>query len=47
MNEAGPFIPNPTAHAEFPTTQWPKVLNAGRGGLADAPGASEELCRAY
>lgn len=47
MNEAGPFTPNQTAHAEFPTTEWSKVLNAGRGGFAAAPGALEELCRAY
>ena len=47
MNEAEPFTPNPMAHAEFPTTEWSKVLNAGRSGLPDAPGALEELCRAY
>lgn len=47
MNEAGPGISDQTAHVEFPSTQWSKVLNAGRGELAVGPAALEELCRAY
>ena len=47
MNEAGPAISDQTAHAEFPSTQWSKVLNAGHSELPNAPAALEELCRAY
>jgi len=47
MNEAGTAIRDQTAHAEFPSTQWTKVLNAGNGELPGGPAALEELCRAY
>ena len=47
MNEAGPGISDRTAHAEFPSTHWSKVLNAGQGELPGGPAALEELCRAY
>jgi RNA polymerase sigma factor (sigma-70 family) len=47
MKEAGSTIPDQTAHAEFPSTQWSKVLNAGQGDLPDGPAALEDLCRAY
>jgi RNA polymerase sigma factor (sigma-70 family) len=47
MNEAGPAISEPTAHAEFPSTQWSQVLNASHGELSGGPAALEELCRAY
>jgi len=47
MNEAGTIIPDQTAHAEFPSTQWSKVLNAGHGELPGGPAALEDLCRAY
>jgi RNA polymerase sigma factor (sigma-70 family) len=47
MNDAGPPFPDQTAHAEFPSTQWSKVLNAGHGDLPGGPAALENLCRAY
>jgi RNA polymerase sigma-70 factor (ECF subfamily) len=47
MNDAGRVIAYQTAHAEFPSTQWSKVLNAGRGELPGGPAALEALCRAY
>jgi RNA polymerase sigma factor (sigma-70 family) len=47
MNEAGSAIPDQTADAEFPSTQWSKVLNAGKSKLPGGPAALEDLCRAY
>ena len=47
MNDAGPAIPDRTAHADFPSTQWSKVLHAGDGEFPDGGVALEDLCRAY
>ena len=47
MNDAGPAISDQSAQAEFPSTHWSKVLNAGRGELPGGPAALEDLCRAY
>lgn len=47
MNDAGSTIPDKTADAEFPSTHWSVVLNAGHGELPGGPAALEELCRAY
>jgi RNA polymerase sigma factor (sigma-70 family) len=46
MNHAGPGPADQTAYAEFPSTQWSKVLSAG-AAAAVGPAALEELCRAY
>jgi RNA polymerase sigma factor (sigma-70 family) len=47
MNEAGTGLPGQATHAEFPSTQWSKILQAGSvAATADSP-ALEELCRAY
>ncbi len=47
MNETGPGILDRTAHAEFPSTHWSVVLNAGEGGSPESFVALEDLCRAY
>jgi RNA polymerase sigma factor (sigma-70 family) len=47
MNEAGSAIRDQTAHGEFPSTQWSKVLNAGHGELPGGSAALEDLCCAY
>lgn len=47
MNKAGPTKPDQTAHAEFPSTHWSRVLHAGNGELPGGPAALEELCLAY
>ena len=44
MNCTGSASPDRTAHAEFLSTQWSTVLNAGQRG---SPAALEDLCRAY
>lgn len=46
MNEAGTATGGPGAYAEFPSTQWSKILHAGAASAGDSP-ALEELCRAY
>jgi len=45
MNDAGAVIPNRSAHAEFPSTLWSLVLNAGAS--TGASPALEDLCRSY
>ena len=47
MQEAEAAVLDRTAHAEFPSTHWSLVLDAGHCGLPDAATALEELCRAY
>jgi RNA polymerase sigma factor (sigma-70 family) len=47
MSAIGSVISDQTAHVEFPSTQWSKVLNAGHGELPGGPAALENLCRAY
>ena len=47
MNDAESSIPDRTAHAEFPSTQWSKVLQAGEGESSGGAAALEDLCRAY
>ena len=44
MNEAGTASPGQATHAEFPSTQWSQILQAG--SAANSP-ALEDLCRAY
>ena len=44
MNGTGSANPDRTAHAEFPSTQWSAILNAGQ---RESPAALEDLCRAY
>ena len=44
MNGTGSASQDRTAHAEFPSTQWSTILNAGHRG---SPAALEDLCRAY
>ena len=44
MNGTGSASPDRTAHAEFPSTQWSTILNAGHRGSS---AALEDLCRAY
>src|SRR5436190_5497381 len=46
MHNDGQAVRDPT-HAEFPSTHWSQVVNAGHGGLPGGPAALEELCRAY
>jgi RNA polymerase sigma factor (sigma-70 family) len=47
MNDAGSTIPDRTAHAEFPSTQWSEVLHAGDSQSPGGAAALEELCCAY
>jgi RNA polymerase sigma factor (sigma-70 family) len=47
MNYAGPGSPDPAVHADFPSTQWSKVLRAGDSESAGGAAALEDLCRAY
>ena len=47
MNDAGSVIPGQTAYAEFPSTHWSVVLNAGNSVSPIASSALEDLCRAY
>ena len=47
MNDAGTTIPDRTAHAEFPSTQWSRIANAGDGRSPGGAAALEDLCRAY
>ena len=47
MNDAGTAFIGPATHAEFPSTQWSKILQAGAvASAADSP-ELEALCRAY
>src|SRR5690349_14978428 len=41
------MVPDRTAHGEFPSTQWSRVLQAGDGDTPVGKAALEELCRAY
>ena len=47
MNESGTAFIGAASHAEFPSTQWSKILQAG--AVASAPDSPEleALCRAY
>ena len=45
MNDAGAIAPGQSAHAEFPSTLWALVLDAG-ASAGNSP-ALEDLCRAY
>ena len=47
MNEAGTALTGPATHAEFPATQWSKILQAGSVASARNSPAVEDLCRAY
>ena len=47
MNDAGTVFTGPATHAEFPSTQWSKVLNAGVSATASDSPALDDLCRAY
>ncbi len=47
MNNAGTAFTGRATHAEFPSTHWSKVLNAGHGALPGSPAALEDLCLAY
>ena len=47
MNDAGTVFTGPATHAEFPSTQWSVVLNAGAGASPLSSSALEDLCRAY
>jgi RNA polymerase sigma-70 factor (ECF subfamily) len=47
MHHAGLTMPEPTARAEFPSTHWSKILDAGDGRSFGGAAALEELCRAY
>jgi len=47
MDDAGSTLPDRTSHAEFPSTQWSKILQAGAAAsVLDSP-EFEALCRAY
>ncbi len=47
MNNAGTAFTGQASHAEFPSTQWSKILRAGEVASAlDSP-ELEALCRAY
>jgi RNA polymerase sigma-70 factor (ECF subfamily) len=47
MNDAGTALTGPVTHAEFPSTQWSKILQAGAvASTLDSP-ELEALCRAY
>jgi RNA polymerase sigma factor (sigma-70 family) len=47
LNEAGTSFTSPATYADFPSTQWSKILQAG--AVASAPDSPEleALCRAY
>lgn len=47
MNDAGSVFSGQFTHAEFPSTHWSVVLNAGNNVSPIASSALEELCRAY
>jgi len=47
MNDAGSALAGQVTYAEFPSTQWSKVLNAGAGASTGDCPALEDLCRAY
>ena len=47
MNDTGSAVPGRTTYAEFPSTHWSVVLNAGDRVSPAASSALEDLCRAY
>jgi len=47
MNDAATAFVGPATHAEFPSTQWSKILQAGSVASAVDSPALEDLCRAY
>ena len=47
MEDAGPTSLDRTAQAEFPSTEWSKILHAGNGQSTADAAALEDLCRAY
>src|SRR5512141_966366 len=47
MNDGGTAFTGPATHAEFPSTQWSKILQAGAVASAGDSPELEALCRAY
>jgi RNA polymerase sigma factor (sigma-70 family) len=47
MNDAGSASLDHASQAEFPSTHWTLVLQAGAGVSPDASSALEDLCHAY
>ena len=47
MNEVASAVADRTAHAEFPSTQWSKILDAGDSQAHGGAAALEDLCHAY
>ena len=47
MKDAGTAFTGPATHAEFPSTQWSKILQAGAVASGHESPELEDLCRAY
>lgn len=47
MNDARTTLLDRTAHGEFPSTQWSRILQAGAGEDPGGAAALEALCQAY